>query len=551
QMGEKRRRSEKEEESGEKKKVRKEEEEEEEEVEVKSKRDKRKKKEDVEVEDTVEVEEISEKKDKRKKKSRRSEGEGEEESSSSPDIFDEIAAVSSTDLDDEIVERLRKMLQDNKDDESSVKSIRARASSVPFLASLLCSYHATRTVADQSILDCLHTLERQYGVNLSVLSPLVFDGRARENYDKLRELGRFLHIKPTADQVVEWLDAQQLWTTAIMGDHPRMVDRPSQMYDTKFVLRLLLTVVQPGSELTCRLFVDRNCLSLAFGACSSTDEETRRLAMILLQRFLSLMMELKNDEFEEKSMVVYLVRLFKISLEQEAARVSHVISHFFARTSKLLLNPAHPVYSPVCAFITLKPAMEMNQVPELFKLLLSSSTENFEAEQTWLLNLLTAAVVDAADYRVLQNRSTVRLICSLFASCLSRMDTRKGALGVLKAVVSIPAAAFDALMKQNLAGWIAATIQRPNLSRWEVIYLGEIYSLLLENARVYGRGRAGAVVALALAKITVHSVTRRLGAGGVTAADTVAYGHIERAEKCLLREWTASPEAKPEDTIDQ
>lgn len=46
-------------------------------------------------------------------------------------------------------------------------------------------------------------------------------------------------------------------------------------------------------------------------------------------------------------------------------------------------------------------------------------------------------------------------------------------------------------------------------------------------------------------------MTRRLGAGGVTAADTVAYGHIERAEKCLLREWTASPEAKAEDTVDQ
>ncbi|GMR57946.1 hypothetical protein PMAYCL1PPCAC_28141, partial [Pristionchus mayeri] len=548
EMGEKRRRSQAEEsESGEKKKVKKEVEEELQEVEVKPKRDKSKRKEEEETVEALQVEQPTEKKEK-KKKSRKSEVNAVEESSSSVDIFDEISSASI--LEDELIRRLRVFLNDNKDDESSVSSIRERASSVPFLGALLCSYNATRTAADRSILDCLMVLDRQFQVNLSAISPLVFDARAKENYEKLKELGRFLHIKLTADQVVSWLDEKQLWTTTIMGDHPRMEGKPSELYDTKFVLRLLLSIVQPGSELSCRLFVEHNCLSLAFSSASSEDEETRRLGMILLQRFLSLLMELKTDDFVEKSMVVYLIRLFKNSLETEAARVTHVISHFFARVSKLLLSPAHPVYAPICAFLTLKPTIELNQVPELFKLLLSSSTEHFEAEQTWLLNLLSAAMVDAADYRVLQNRSSLRLICSLFASCLSRMDTRKGALSVLKAVVSIPSAAFDCLVKQNMAAWIAATMQRSSLTRWEVIYLGEIYSLLLENARVYGRGRSGAVVGLALAKITVHSVTRRLGAGGVTAADTVAYGHIERAEKCILREWIASPDETQGDTVE-
>ncbi|GMS79196.1 hypothetical protein PENTCL1PPCAC_1371, partial [Pristionchus entomophagus] len=541
EMGEKRRRSQKEEaDSAEKKKVKRGEEEE---TEVDSKREKKMRKEEEQI---VEVEEVEKKKEKKKK--RKSEVEGDEESSSSSiDIFDEISTSSL--IDDELIGRLKAFLNDNKDDDSSVVSIRSRASSVPFLSSLLCAYHATRSDADRSIFECLQVLERQYAVNLSALSPLVFDARAKENYDKLKELGRFLHIKLTPDQVLEWLDPQQLWTTTIMGDHPRMGEKQSQLYDSKFVLRLLLSVVQPGSELSCRLFVDRNCLALAFSSASSADEETRRLAMVMLQRFLSLLMELKTDDFAEKSMVVYLIRLFKSSLETEATRVTHVISHFFARVSKLLLNPAHAVYAPICAFLTLKPAIELNQVPELFKLLLSSSTEHFEAEQTWLLNLLTAALVHEKDYRVMQNRSSLRLICSLFASCLSRMDTRKGALGVLKAVASIPAAAYDALIKQNMAAWIAATMQRPSLTRWEVIYLGEIFTLLLENARVYGRGRNGAAVGLALAKITVHSVTRRLGAGGITAADTVAYGHIEKAEKCILREWIASPEANGESTV--
>ncbi|GMT09479.1 hypothetical protein PFISCL1PPCAC_776, partial [Pristionchus fissidentatus] len=487
---------------------------------------------------------------KKDKKKKRKSGVDEESSSSSIDIFDEISSASI--IDDAMIGRLKGYLNDNKDDESSVAAVRSHASSVPFLAALLCAYTASRSAYDRSIFECLQTLERQYAVNLSALSPLVFDGRAKVNYEKLKELGRFLHVKLTPDQVLEWLDGTQLWTTAMMAEHPKMADRGEKLYDTQFVLRLLLSIVQPGSELNCRSFVDRNCLALAFSSTSSPDEETRRLALVLLQRFLSLLMELKTDDFAEKSMVVYLIRLFKNSLETEAPRVNHVISHFFARVSKLLLNPIHPVYAPICAFLTLKPAIEMHQVPELFKLLISSSTEHFEDEQKWLLNLLAAAVVDAADYRVLQNRSSLRLIQSLFSSCLSRMGTRQACLAVLKAVVSLPSAAYDVLTKHNLAAWIAATIQRPSLTRWEVIYLGEIFTLLLENARIYGRGKPGATVAHALAKITVHSVTRRLGAGGITAADTVAYGHIMKAEKSIKSDWKGMEvkiEMNEEDTV--
>lgn len=84
-----------------------------------------------------------------------------------------------------------------------------------------------------------------------------------------------------------------------------------------------------------------------------------------------------------------------------------VVAHFFARVSKLMLHPEDPVFSPIMAFFQLKPTVMFDQVPEFYKLFLSSSTENFRAERHWVLKLMLEALIEPNDFQILETRCAV------------------------------------------------------------------------------------------------------------------------------------------------
>jgi hypothetical protein len=56
------------------------------------------------------------------------------------------------------------------------------------------------------------------------------------------------------------------------------------------------------------------------------------------------------------------------------------------------------------AFLVLKPIVDLNQVPELFKLLLSSSIEHHQRERQWMLQLLSESLLEPFDYHVIDKR---------------------------------------------------------------------------------------------------------------------------------------------------
>lgn len=81
-----------------------------------------------------------------------------------------------------------------------------------------------------------------------------------------------------------------------------------------------------------------------------------------------------------------------------------VVAHFFARVSKLILHPEDPVYQPVLSFLLLKPYIDVQNVPEIYKLLLSSSTQYYINERHWCLRLISDSLIEPSDYNVLQKR---------------------------------------------------------------------------------------------------------------------------------------------------
>ena len=80
------------------------------------------------------------------------------------------------------------------------------------------------------------------------------------------------------------------------------------------------------------------------------------------------------------------------------------VSHFFARICKLFLHPEDPVFSPILSFLVLKPTIDLDSVPEFYKLLMSSSTEHHNKERHWMLKLIAESMIEPNDYNVLQKR---------------------------------------------------------------------------------------------------------------------------------------------------
>ncbi|EYC01700.1 hypothetical protein Y032_0105g3694 [Ancylostoma ceylanicum] len=164
-----------------------------------------------------------------------------------------------------------------------------------------------------------------------------------------------------------------------------------------------------------------------------------------------------------------------------------VISHFFARVSKLMLHPESPVFTAVLSFLSLKPVVELNNVPELYKMLLSSSAEHHHQEREWVLTLISEGLIEPMDYNILQNRSGVKLLLSLFPTCMVDMAARRLILNILKTAVRMPSVGHDLFYRMSLHSWIASVIDNRLLTGWERCYLGQIYSILIDNEREISR----------------------------------------------------------------
>ncbi|KHN73788.1 Nucleolar pre-ribosomal-associated protein 1 [Toxocara canis] len=383
------------------------------------------------------------------------------------------------------IRHLKELLADSKDDINFVTFV-SGAVTQRLVCTLLCEYGATVVEKDRAIYDLLFLLERTYHIPLRPLAPLVWGPRSKANYENLRKLGQTLHTRLTSDQVLEYLDARRVWFTLLkldVANYSNDGGNNGELYDYRFILRLLISILEPGAELSSRKFIESNALSFAFAATSVKCHSDRALSYVILRRFLSHLSDLSVEDFVEKSLFIYLIRFFRNSIERPNQRIPHVVSHFFARTSKLLLNAADPVYGPVLSFLLLKPTIDLGNVPEFYKLFLSSSTEHYREERHWILTLIADSLIEPNDYNVFQKRYGIKLCLSLFTSSISDMESRKLVLIILRSALKHQSVAKDLFHRQNLQSWIVLTIQQQTVTRWEKVFLCQLFVTLLEHVR--------------------------------------------------------------------
>lgn len=255
--------------------------------------------------------------------------------------------------------------------------------------------------------------------------------------------------------------------------------------------------------------------------------------------------ELNTEIFAEKALILYLIRIFKHGFDSSVPRVSSIITHFFARVSKLMLNPSSDVYPQIMAFLCMKPIFDIQNVPEFYKLLFSSSPEHHNEEREWVLTLISEAMLEPIDYQVLQNRAGIKLLLSSFSSVWLERKSRSLILRTLQNAVQMPSVAHDLFTREGLHMWIASIIHSGRFNRWEKNYLAQVFCSLLENERKYQRGEKGkeqackaATSAARICSKKILSILENISKDPQFAGEQQkAVISIEKIEKAIGKKW--------------
>ncbi|CAJ0961928.1 unnamed protein product, partial [Mesorhabditis belari] len=210
------------------------------------------------------------------------------------------------------------------------------------------------------------------------------------------------------------------------------------IYDERFVLRLLASVMGHGSELPLREFTEMGALSLAFSCTSSRNETTRKAAYYVLQRYLSLLNTLTIETFDQRP-------ILKRNLSQT--------------------------------------------IPDLASMLFSSSTQHHKEELLFLLDVVRYGCCEPNDYALITSRGGFRSIISLFSSPLTNNNARLSILDLLKRLSTMPTPSHDLIHRLNLPSWLALQMGKKEVTHFGRGYLGEIFSILISTE--YQRIRDG------------------------------------------------------------
>lgn len=173
------------------------------------------------------------------------------------------------------------------------------------------NYNASQSEGDLILYDILQFYDRVGHVDLKTLFPLVFGNNTSEHYQNLVKLGRAIHVCPKANDVLNTLDPIFLWNSGVHVNQftPGKLEQTNVLlYDPRYVGYLLMSIVDAGSELQLRPFIEKNALSFAIFLLSAHDDTIRSIGYSILGDFLLKLRDISEEgNFEERPLLIFLL----------------------------------------------------------------------------------------------------------------------------------------------------------------------------------------------------------------------------------------------------
>ncbi|XP_036418285.1 nucleolar pre-ribosomal-associated protein 1 isoform X2 [Colossoma macropomum] len=369
---------------------------------------------------------------------------------------------------------------------------------------LLGAYGATLNPTDQKLLQLLQEYEKK-NISLVKFQCLLW-GPAAVDYQKTRKcLGLSLWQQPSSEQLLAQLAADRMLNTvAFFPLHRRLVPQEGQevicteepkgtpdklcLYDPCFLLPLFSFILRPESVVDCQKFVSCHALGVTVVALSSHDHKMRSAAYHVLCSFYE---HLEGACFREKKQLLYLLDTVKNGIQKQNLKVSFVHTTYIAKVAQQILRPEEHLYLVINRFLLGTQCVDLNRVPDFFRLFYSFDLEH-KLERDWMLNVLEEGMMDRLSFNLCEQQSIYHTLLGFCSSPLCDQPIQIQIVNILRKSARVIRAAYDLTKAHGVLTWIIQLTEKRCLDgKLLSAVIGLLHSLWFTNLGEKESSRAG------------------------------------------------------------
>ncbi len=135
-----------------------------------------------------------------------------------------------------------------------------------------------------------------------------------------------------------------------------------------------------------------------------------------------------------------------------------VLSVFLAEAVMIVKEPGTSLYKPIISFLLLKPALDLTNVPEYYKLF-NSSAINYKIERKWMLSILAFSCRTSLDFRLFEKRFIYRQLLAIYDSKMSDQETKTSILSIVLRTCSCKYALIELIKRHYLLVWLSNSME--------------------------------------------------------------------------------------------
>lgn len=326
----------------------------------------------------------------------------------------------------------------------------------------LSAYGATLSLVDQRILYLMYLYEKN-GVDLCSFKPFLWGPSAVSFYSLHKKASVTLLKQPKSEEVLNLINEDKMAATVSRFPLELELDvvpvesvADGRLYDPRFMLPLLYTLLSPESLVNCRQVVESRCLSLALVSLSSEVFAVRCLACNLL---MQLHQHLHGSRFATSAFWLAVLEALRNAATVTCPHVPCLVTGYLVSAIEVISNPGHYMFSAVMTFLLAKPVLDIDNVPDFYKMFYNYRVEH-HMKRDWHLEVMADYMRCGVDFHISKKRYIFHILLTFFMSPLCQKSTKALILKVLIAAVKIPKAARILCREQGLLMWLPAALER-------------------------------------------------------------------------------------------
>ncbi|XP_030758661.1 uncharacterized protein LOC115884273 [Sitophilus oryzae] len=313
------------------------------------------------------------------------------------------------------------------------------------VAIVLSAYRGLVTRCDRVILKLLKLYESKPDQShFYDFKPFLWGRSAATHYSVRTSIESSLTRQPKINNVLSVLKEELVNNTItnyslndnLHDDDTEVTD--SRCYDLKFILPLFSHILAPEQQVKTYVFTRSGALSLTVVGLSSRDKQVRQAACHVLSRFY-FHLEARQTGKDNPLWIRFVEALCKGTAVLPDFKLNNFSAIFFARMSLILTNPTHPMYSPLCSYLSAKQVLDLSTVPEIYTLLFSSDV-NFKEHRSFILEVLRDGLRTERDFLDLLKSMGLKMLLELSSSCLADTQCKLLISEVLYSACKVPLA---------------------------------------------------------------------------------------------------------------